>query len=243
MAVSLVGTGTFIKSTNNGSACTLTFSTGGAASGDLVIASWAYTRAGLTATVKSSAGASYTRIGTEIANGTCVTGFFYRILTSSETTCTSCATGSAQDSIVLSAIVLRNIDPTPTIGFNSTTAATSNPNSPSVTVAAPNSAVITAAAVNGATTTLTAPSGFGSVVSTAASDTRSMTSGLAYLSTNSGLTDPSSWTAGAAAQWVAWTLTVASTEVAALTWLDMASQSTHNPPACIWGGRPDVVGY
>lgn len=243
MAVALVGTGTFIKSTVNGSSCVLTFSTGGAASGDLVIANWTYSRAGLTANLTSSAGTAYTQIGSRIANGNLQSECWYRILTSSETTVSSCATGSAQDSVVLSAIVLRSFDVTgSTLKQNSTTGTSSNPNSPSVTVDFPNSGVITIASIL-ANTTLTAPSGFGSAVSTGATDTRSVAGGLAYLSTNQGTIDPSSWAGGASAAWVAWTLTVSSTEPLPFTWLDMASQSTHNPPACLWGGRPDVVGY
>lgn len=237
MAVSLVGTGTFIKSTINGTATTLTFSTGGAASGDIVLAFWTHTRPTLSSgtPLLSSAGTSYTMLDW-IENGNLTTTFQYRILTSSETTVTSCATGSAQDSIELAAIVLRGIDPTPTIEVNSTTGTSSNPNGPSVTVAAPNSAVISAASML-ANTTLTAPSGFASTVSTGATDTRLCSAGLSYLSTNNGTIDPSSWTGGVSAAWVSYTITVASTEPLPFTWLQMVSYPD------IINERIAIVGY
>lgn len=237
MAVSLVGTGTFIKSTINGTATTLTFSTGAAASGDIVVAAWCHTRPTLSSgtPVFSSAGTAYTLLDW-IENGNLTTAVYYRILTSSEATVSSCATGSAQDSVELAAIVLRGIESTPTISFNSTTGTSSNPNSPSVTVAVPNSAVITIGTIL-ANTTLTAPSGYGSAVSTGATDTRSNALGLAYLSTNNGLTDPSSWTGGASAAWVAFTVTVASTESLPFTWLDMG-----HFPAMVDAPMP-MIGY
>lgn len=219
MAVSLVGTGTFVKSTINGSSCVLTISTGGASSGDVVIANWTYTRASLTAVLTSSAGTSYTQIGSRLTNGNLQSECWYRVLTSAETTVSSCATGSAQDSIVLSAIVLRGIDSTK-IGSDSTTGTSSNPNSPPHTGRLePNSAFITVANIL-ANTTLAAPAGFGSAVSTGATDTRSVAGGLAYKSTQ-GTVDPSSWTGGVSAAWAAWTIGVGSTEAIPFTWLDM----------------------
>src|SRR5262245_57381830 len=211
MAVSLVGTGTFVKSTINGTSTALTISTGAAASGDLCIAYWVHTRGALTAQLVSSAGTAYTELGS-FTNGNLGVEFGYRVLTSSETTVASCNTGSAQDSVVLAAVVLRGVSSSPLIIQEaSTTAATSNPNSPLKAIPWPNSAVVTACGIL-SNTTLTAPSGFGSAVSTGATDTRSCAGALAYLSTNPPSIDPSSWTGGAAAAWIATTITVASTE-------------------------------
>lgn len=226
MAVSLVGTGTFIASTNNGVSRTLTFSTGGAAANDIVVAWWVHTRGSLTANLRSSSSSPYTQLEATV-NGNLGTLCAYRILTSAETTVTSCATGSAQDAVILAAIVLRGCDGTPIIVDGSTTGASSQPRSPAVVVGGPNDAVVTLAGVL-ANTTLTAPSGFGSAVSTGATDTRSAAGGLAYLSTNGGTYTPAAWASGSTAVWVANTVTLRSTEPLPFTWSDYGPLST--PP-------------
>lgn len=213
MGFSLVGTGTFIKSTINGSSTTLTFSTGAAAAGDIVVACMVHTRGAITSNLTSSAGTAYTELEA-LANGNLGIEYGYRILTSSETTVTSCATGSAQDSVVLSAIVLRGAaSPAITVDL-STTGTSSNPNSPAVQVSGQNNAVITAYAILANTPSLTAPSGFLNIVSSGATDTRSCAGGLAWKSTNDGVTDPSSWTGAAASgvAWIATTITIRSTD-------------------------------
>lgn len=236
MAVSLVGTGTFIKSTGNGNATTLTFSTGAATTGDLVVAYWVHTRGAITAQLVSSAGTAYTEIEA-LASGNLGIEAGYRVLTSAETTVTSCATGSAQDSVVLAAIVLRGVASPAVVVDNSTTATSSNPNSPSVTVGGPNDAVITAYALLANSPATAPPSGFASMVSSGATDTRSCAGGLAYKSTNGGLTDPSSWTGALSAAWIANTITVRSTEAPPFTY----QQLTHftNPPSI----KEAMIGY
>lgn len=242
MAVSLVGTGTFIKSTGNGSSSTLTFSTGGAAAGDMVIAYWVHTRGALTTQLVSSAGTAYTEIEA-LASGNLGIEGGYRVLTSSETTVTSCATGSAQDSVVLAAIVLRGVASPPVVVDISTTGTSSNPNSPALTVAGPNDAVITAYAILANTPSLTAPSGFSNIVSSGATDTRSCAGGLSWKSTNGGVTDPSSWTGAGATgvNWIANTITVRSTEPIPFTWFSMTPTTTTWPS---WvDQKVEIVGY
>lgn len=211
MATTLVGTGTFITSTVNGTSMTLTMSTGAAASGDICIAFWTHTRGALTSVLASSAGTAYTDLGST-TNGNLTLQAGYRVLTSSETTVASCTTGSAQDSVILCAAVIRGVSSFPLIiQSNSTTGTSSNPNSPAVAVPWRNSAILTAAGIL-ANTTLTAPTGFGSAVSSGQTDTRSAAGAVAYLSTNPTTIDPSSWTGGASAAWSAFTVTIGSTE-------------------------------
>lgn len=233
MAVTLLNT--FIRSTNNGNATTLTVGTTNAA-GDLCVAFWVHTRGTLTSVLSSSAGTAYTTLAaTTNGNQTVLAG--YRVFTSSEQTVSSCGTGSAQDSVVLMAAVLRNVSTNPLqITSDSTTGSSSNPNSPPESLPWSNSAILTAAGIL-SNTTLTAPSGFGSAVSTGATDTRSCAGGLAYLSTNAGTVDPSSWTGGASANWVAFTVVVGSTETPSLpmgaaNYLDMVPYKT-----------PPMIGY
>lgn len=222
MAVSLLNT--FIKSTINGTSTALTVGTTNQA-GDICVAFWAHTRGALTSVLSSSAGTAYTTLAAT-TNGNQTVLAAYRVFTSSETTVASCNTGSAQDSAILMAAVIRGISSSPLIiNSDSTTGTSSNPNSPSEPVPWANSAVLTAAGIL-SNTTLAAPTGFGSAVSTGATDTRSCAGGLAYLSTNAGSIDPSSWTGGASAAWVAFTVTIGSTEAPLLpmgrqSYLDM----------------------
>lgn len=223
MAVTLLNT--FIRSTINGTAMTLTVGTTNAA-GDVCVAFWTHTRGTLTAQLASSAGTAYTEIGV-VTNGNVSMEAGYRVFTSSETTVTSCGTGNAQDAAILMAAVLRNVSSTPLIiQSNSTTATSSNPNSPAVPVPWANSAVLTAAGIL-ANTTLTAPTGFGTTVSCGATDTRSCAGGLAFKSTNASLENPSSWTGGASAAWVAFTVTLGSTEAPALTYPPLSTPTAH----------------
>ena len=209
MAVTLLNT--FIKSTINGTSTALTIGTTNQA-GDICVAFWVHTRATLTAVLSSSAGTAYTDLGAT-SNGNLTIEAGYRVLTSSETTVASCNTGSAQDSVVLMAAVIRNIASNPLIvDSNSTIGTSSNPNSPSETVYWPNSAVLTAAGQLTATAITAAPSGFTNLVSSSATDTRSCAGALAFKSTNPGLTDPSSFTGGVSAAWAAFTVTIGSTE-------------------------------
>ncbi len=240
MAITAVGTPTTIKSTINGTATTLTFSTGAATTGDIVVAYWVHTRGALVSNLRSSAGTAYTEVES-LASGNLGIEVGYRVLTSAETTVSSCTTGSAQDSCVLAAIVLRGAASPAVVVDNSTTGTSSNPNSPSVTVGGPNDAVISAYAILANTPSLTAPSGFLDIVSSGATDTRSCAGGLSWKSTNGGVTDPSSWT-GAAATGVAWigtTITIRSTEPVPFTY----QQLTHftNPPSHL--GKEGMIGY
>jgi len=188
-------------------------STGGAAAGDICVAFWTHTRGSITSNLVSSAGTAYTEL-LSLASGNLGIEAGYRVLTSSETTVASCNTGSAQDAVQLVAAVLRGAGSLPLlIAQNSTTATSSNPNSPAVIVPWANSAVLTAASQLTATAIVTAPSGFANTVSTSGSDTRSCAAALAFKSTNAGTTDPSSWTGGISAAWIAVTVTIGSTEV------------------------------
>lgn len=233
---SLVGTGTYIISSNNNSSLTLTFSTGAAVSGDLVIAFWANNDTSLLSStvLSSSSGTAYSQLDVAITSLEVFTSVWYRFLTSAETTVSSCATGgTAGTGTILSAIVLRGCKTNSSnIGYNSTTGLSSNPNSPSVTVYGRESAVMTFAGMN-VDTTLTEPSGFANTVSTGATGARgACAAGLSYKSTDQGLTDPSSWTGGATGNWVAWTVTV---ESILPTW----TQMTHYPNQ-IWAPKPMV---
>lgn len=208
MAVTLLNT--FIRSTINGTSMALTVGTTNQA-GDLCVAFWAHTRGTLTSVLSSSAGTAYTTLAAT-TNGNQTVLAAYRVFTSTETTVASCNTGSAQDAAILMAAVLRNVSTNPLIiQSESTTGTSSNPNSPAEAIPWTNSGVLTAVGIL-ANTTLTAPTGFGTTVSCGATDTRSCAGGLAYLSTNAGTIDPSSWTGGASAAWVAFTVTIGSTE-------------------------------
>lgn len=229
MATTLVGTGTFITSTVNGTSLTLTISTGGAAAGDVCVAYWVHTRGAITSTLVSSAGTSYTELFSG-ANGNLGVECGYRVLTSSETTVASCNSGSAQDTVILAAAVIRGVSSLPLIiQSNSTTGTSSNPNSPAVAIPWSNSAVLTAAGLLANTTLATPPTGFANTVSTTNTDTRSAAAGLAYLSTNAGSINPSSWTGGASAAWVATTVTIGSTEAPAMA-MHAASYLDRVPP-------------
>ena len=225
MAVTLLNT--FIKSTIDGLATTLTVGTTNAA-GDICVAFWAHPRGALTGNLRSSAGTAYTQLATVASTANLNVMVGYRVFTSSETTVTSCATGSAQDGLVLMAAVLRGAGSLPLIiQQNSTTAGSSNPNSPAVMVPWANSAVLTAGAMETTSVITTAPSGFANLVSTSANDTRDVSAALAFKSTNAGVTDPSSFTGGIAAAWVAFTVTIGSTEAPIMA--NMGTQEV--PPA------------
>lgn len=247
MAVSLVGSSGNITGTTNGTSATLTFSTGAAAAGDIVIATWVNTAtssATTTLALTSSAGTSYNLLTTSASGiGNLRLAIWYRVLTSAETTVGSCATPSGQDSTTLSAFVLRGFDPA--VIFNSTIAigTSSLPDSPPITPTGSGDAIFSIVGIL-SNTTLTAPSTLLNPVSTGRTDTRSNSQGAGWIqSTGPTAYNIGPWAAGAATSWAAFSVTLRSTEAAVLTWLDMASQSTHNPPACLWGGRPDVVGY
>lgn len=234
MAVSLLNT--FIISTNNGTATTLTVGTTNAA-GDICVAYWVHTRGALTANLRSSAGTAYTELfsGT---NGNLGVECGYRVFTSSETTVSSCGTGSAQDSCILMAAVIRSAGSLPLIiDSNSTTGTSSNPNSPAEFVPWTNSAVISAVGQLTATVITAAPSGFTNLVSSSATDTRSAAGALAFNSTNPGSVDPSSFTGGVSAAWIATTITIGSTEVPAMP-MHAANYLDRSPPY-----KPPMIGY
>lgn len=242
MAISIVGTSGVTAAAINGSTLALTFPATSAV-GDIALAFNVTPRAGPW-NVYSSGGTAYTQLVTA-SNGNLNVNLCYRICGAGELTATASESGAAQDGVCAAVFLLRGASPYFDVNVSSAATGTSSqPNSPAVFANHANDMVFSCvAALSNSAAAVTAPSGYTSLVSTGATDTRSTQLGMSrVLSTNTANTplsyDPSAYSSFTSAAWIGITVSVTSTDP--YTAFDLMPQSVL--PSVLYG-RIEVVGY
>jgi hypothetical protein len=120
-----------------------------------------------------------------------------------ETTFTCSGTGNAQDALAAVAIVFRGTRTTSPIDtYTSTTATSSRPDGPDITVMDSGEVLVSCVGSLANTATVTAPTSFLNLVSTGATDTRSVTTAMSWVaSTNKGTNTITAYSSFTSAAW------------------------------------------
>lgn len=205
MAISFVGSSE--QGVVSGAAITLSLPTNQA--NDYVVVGLSVPRAVTLTVTTSDTGTPYDVLVPTVANGNLNFAVFGRLLPVAETQVRYAGSGNAQDGQTMVAMVYRGVDPGAPLSAtsNSTTGTSTTPDSPAVTPASTTSAIVSIVGSLVADAAVTAPSSFLNQTDISASDTRSTTTGAAWVTASSTASfNPASWTNFTSAAWVAATV-------------------------------------
>lgn len=226
MAISFVGATS--NSTANGNTVTLTLPSTLMAAGDCVIVAYSVPRAITMGVTSSSTSTGYTEIVSTVTSGNLRFAVYRRIVPTAETNAICTGTGNAQDANAAVALIFRGVDQstpedataTSTLGSGTT------PDSPSITIVTSNAAIISAVGSLTADATVTAPSSFLNQTDANASDTRSVTTAQAWLtSASTSSFDPGSWSNFTSAAWCSATIALRPASTAVFQWYPTGADS------------------
>lgn len=205
MAISFVGSSE--QGVASGNPITLSLPTNQA--NDYVVVGLSVPRAVTLQVTSSSTGTLYDQLVPTVANGNLNFAVFGRLLPVAETQVLYAGSGNAQDGQTMVAMVYRGVDPGTPISATatSTTGTSTTPDSPSISPASTTSAIISVVGSLVADAAVTAPSSFLNQTDISASDTRSTTTGAAWITASStSAFNPASWTNFTSAAWVSATV-------------------------------------
>lgn len=224
MAISFVGAAE--NSTTNGNNPVLTLPA--LSAGDCVIVAYSVPRATTLNVTSSSTSTGYTQIVSTVTNGNLNFGVFRRLVPTAETQAICTGSGNGQDAITAVAMVFTGVDQsTPEdVTATSTTGTSTTPDSPSITIATSNAVIISAVGSLVSDAAVTAPSSFLDQTDINASDTRSTTTGQAWItSASTSAFNPGSWSNFTSAAWCSATIALRPASTVSFQWYPMGVDS------------------